>query len=76
MTREKRRGGQRRPTVAERNSWTTVVYDDTTGIARDIDALLDFVQQAQGGSRARASFELVRQLSRGMLAVPPTARPS
>jgi hypothetical protein len=45
--------------------WTTAAYVDVDAVDRDIAAVLDFVQASQGGSRATAARELVRQLSFG-----------
>lgn len=63
MKRGPLRAASRRSSNAAQSRWKALACEDGAGIDGDIEGLLDLMQQAQGGSRALASNELIRRLS-------------
>lgn len=59
------RRAPRQPPHVDRSQWTWAdpTSPDTTSIDRDIEILIDQVQETEGCTRDKASAELVRRLS-------------
>ena len=59
-----RRPARQAPRAAQSEwTWPDPTYPDATGIDRDIEILLDLVQETEGCTRDKASAELLRRLS-------------
>jgi hypothetical protein len=62
--RDRIRGTRELPGRVATDRWSRLVHDDMIGIDADIEKLLRAVLKRNGGTRASASAELVRGLSR------------